>query len=311
MATGKVQGIRKGTKSCTECKWRKGLHDTQSSAEPLTEVGRRRKVRCIQSFQNAQTCRRCEERGWDCIAQMHTSGSTGSHRLSSKQKIAHLESKVLTLTESIRQMQQDIKTKIVENEELSVGQSPEGDWSDGDSSASEQPLAEQPFHLRLLFENDWLCTDGASKNQAIQGHGTTQTSRLLSIARDSLQILIPPKDDISNHIGAASEWLNMLQMLFPLPSGAKCGTEVVSCYEEMQSPNVDTMRLASWLLTVALILQQTPSGHKNTKARLHERERQESLSKTISRTVENRILAHDTLTCSILGVSVLLLFIRL
>jgi hypothetical protein len=215
------------------------------------------------------------------------------------------------LTETVSQLQQKLNAKSTQKYESCVDQSFEGDASDGDSSTSEQSIAEQPFHLRLLFENDWLSTDGPSKSQVIQDQGTTNTARLLDIARDSLQVLIPSKDDILYHIDAASEWLSMLQTFFPLPCGAKCGAEVVACYEEMHSPNVDTICLASWLLTVALIAEQTPSEHQNTGAGLHERERQESFSKAVSITVENKILVHDKLTCSILGVSVLLQFIRL
>jgi hypothetical protein len=275
----------------------------------LTELGRRRKIRCIQSFENAQTCRRCEEQGLECIAQTHTSGSTRTQRLSSKQRVAQLESKVLSLTETVRQMQEKLNVQATQNDDMSLEQLFE-DNGPG-ISVSEQSIAEQPFHLRLLFQNDWLSVEGPSESRARQGHGITSTAHLLAVARKSLQVLIPSKDEIFKNSDSASEWLSMLQSFFPLPCGTTRGEEVVAGYEEMHSPNVDPIKLASWMITVAMITEQLPQENVRMGIRLNNRQRHSSLSKAISATVEIKVLAYDTMTGSIEGLSLLMQFIRL
>lgn len=277
----------------------------------LVVVGRRRKIRCIRSFEHAEICRRCEEQGSKCIAQTYTSGSTGRQEFSSKQRIAQLENKVFSLTETLTQMQEKANVRTTQEEALNVDETWARNISDGDFSASEQSTGEQPFHLRLLFQNDWLSVEGSSTSQAILGQGKTETVRLLSIARNSLQKLIPPKDEVCIYTAAASEWLTMLHSFFPLPSGAKCGEEIIASYEEMHCPNIDTIRLASWLLNVALIAEQLSPKYTSMEGRLSGRERRKSLSRAISATVEKYILIHDILVGSIHGLSISMQCIRL
>lgn len=122
MPGGQAQRIRKGAKSCTECKWRQSHDITNLSLVFLIpKAGRRRKVRCIQSFGDAQTCRRCEERGSECIAQTHHSGSTTTQKSSSRHRITQLESKVLSLTETVREIQLKLKSQTTQSAESSVG----------------------------------------------------------------------------------------------------------------------------------------------------------------------------------------------
>jgi hypothetical protein len=231
--------------------------------------------------------------------------------LSSKNRIAQLETRVLNLTETIRQMQQKLNFQTTQDEEVVVDQTFTGYTSDENRSVSEQSIAEQPFHLRLLFQNDWLSEDSSSTSQATEGYEATNTSHLSSIARKSLQKLIPSKDDISVYTSSASEWLTLLHSFFPLPSDVKFGEDMIACYEEMHCPDVDTIRLASWLLTVALMVEQLPPKNQTMESWLDKRERQKSLTKAVSATVENKILIHDALTSSVHGLSVFMLCIRL
>lgn len=279
----------------------------------VAEAGRSRKVRCIQSFGDAQTCRRCEERGSECVAQTYSTSQPlePPQRWSSRHRIAELESKVLSLTETVRDTQAKLEHQATQTQGSSVGRSFGIDSSDGDPSVSEHSIAEQPSHLRLLFQNDWLSVDSLQKSQQIQGHRATSTAHLLDIARKSLQRLIPSKDELSDVTRSASDWLTTLNALFPLPSMAKSQEEVVASYEEMHSSNVDTIRLASWLLTVAITAEQLPQEHESMASRLEGRERRKGLSKAISDTVGDEIISHDSLTGSIQGLAISMQFIRL
>lgn len=313
MPRGQVPKIRKGTKSCTECKWRQP-HDkltTSNLVAYLIEVGRRRKTRCIRSFDNARTCRRCEEQDLECIAQTHTSGSTEAQRMSSRHRVAQLESRVLSLTETVREMQRSLDCRPPLSEDPGLIRAFEDNSSGGSPSLSEQSIVEQPVHLRLLFENKSLSMIGLSESQTVQNLQTSNFAFLLASAKDSLQRLIPSMDEIYDLTNSASEWLITLHSFFPLPSGAKCQEEVTACYDDMHSPSVDTARLASWLLTVALIAEQLPPEPKSMETLNDDRRRQNRLSRAISDTVESKFLAHDTLMGSIQGLSISMQVIRL
>ncbi|KAF7590712.1 hypothetical protein BBP40_002503 [Aspergillus hancockii] len=65
-------GLRKGTKSCTEC--------------------RRRKVRCVRLSDDAVSCRQCEDRGVACSAQL--SNNLRTPRFSSRHRITQLEAQI-------------------------------------------------------------------------------------------------------------------------------------------------------------------------------------------------------------------------
>ncbi|GKZ27415.1 hypothetical protein AbraIFM66951_004195 [Aspergillus brasiliensis] len=214
-------------------------------------------------------------------------------------------------------MQQKLHASATRSEPLTPDQIRGDSSSDDDPFMSEAAsIAEKPYHLRLLFHNDCLRMEGVllSEASAAFDTGTTSTTatRLLRIARNTLQRLIPPKREISDLTRSASKWLTMLHSFFPLPGGPKCGADIMADYEGMQNPNVDPVRLASWLLTVTLMAEQLPPEHQSRSARPNDGcDRKRWLSSAISEAVERNILSHDTLTGSIQGLSAFMWFIRL
>ncbi|KAE8369264.1 hypothetical protein BDV27DRAFT_153144 [Aspergillus caelatus] len=230
-------GLRKGTKSCTEC--------------------RRRKVRCIRIPREADTCQQCEDRGVACTAQVsNRTRSSQPSRLSSRLRIAQLESQVAQLT------------GVVNNIELKLGykpsQIPSGkndqfsgpDDSEGESSGSDIPMAEKPSHLQSLFQNDWLSADPCQHENQAEQRLDRIFAQLSIDVRPKLQNMIPPKDEVADIAGSAYDWLTVLHALFPQPLMLESPQELLNGYESMCSPNIDVIILASWLLTLALTAQQ-------------------------------------------------------
>ncbi|KAK6837209.1 hypothetical protein RU639_001369 [Aspergillus parasiticus] len=276
-----ARGVRKGTKSCTEC--------------------RRRKVRCIPSFDDTRTCRRCEERGSECVAQTQASHSSRAQRLSSRQRISRLESKVSDLTEIVREM-----LKARASQSITPHISTEHSLN-GCLAVSREFITNKPSHLRLLFENHSLKMEEVQENPLLASKAATSPACLLDAARMSLQRLIPSRVEVNKLAEKVSEWVTVLDSLFPLPSVARSRVEVVTLYGEMERPNVDPIRLASWLLNIVYMAEQLPQEATHRDGR----EPQHELSSQISDTVETAVLAHDNLIGSIQGLSTYMQYIRL
>ncbi|OBT91329.1 hypothetical protein VE01_10669 [Pseudogymnoascus verrucosus] len=272
---------RKGTVSCTEC--------------------RRRKVRCIRSPEDAPTCRRCEERGSTCIAQLYSSRPRNAQRVSSRYRISQLESQVAGLS------------KIVHDIGLSIGHQPTqipkpahspssrvDDDSDDDSSVSDVIItADPPSHLRSLFQNDWLSVDTRQQNEQLQDRKAKASVHLLDAARHELQKLIPQKDEVIEVARSASKWLGLIVALLPQPFAIESGREMVELYDEMHKPDADAICLGSWLLTIAIAIQEMPNASHL------------SFSRAVSDRVESTILSHDGLICTLAGLGMALNFCRL
>jgi hypothetical protein len=295
---------RKGTVSCTECKWR--THHSETQPEPpilIINTGRRRKVRCIRSPEDAPTCRRCEERGSNCIAQIFSSRPRNAQRSSSQYRISQLESQVASLS------------KIVHGIELSIGHQPTqipktahfpspgvDEDSDDNSSVSDVIVtADPPSHLCSLFQNDWLSVDTRQQNEQLQDRKARASIHLLGAARQALQELIPRKDKVIEVARSASKWLGLVDALLPQPFAIKSGREMVELYDEMHSPDADAISLGSWLLTIAIAIQETP---KEDASHLN-------FSRAVSDRVESTILSHDGLICTVPGLGMALNFCRL
>ncbi|RHZ49487.1 transcription factor domain-containing protein [Aspergillus thermomutatus] len=231
---------RKGTKSCTEC--------------------RRRKVRCVRISEDAKSCRQCEERGSACIAQSSARRRSSRARFSSRKRIAQLEFQVTQLTKIVNDLEVKLGSQPSQVILSDTVQGPDAQESDVESSGSDFPMTDRPSHLRSLFQNDWLSVDtsrNGNKDEERQGKVSAHFSRLM---RPRLQSLIPPKDEVIEIAGSSFDWLTLLHTLLPQPCTVVSQQELLVRYEEMCSPDVNIVTLASWLLALAITAQQLPQG---------------------------------------------------
>ena len=202
-------------------------------------------------------------------------------------------------------------TAVPEPAVTQAGSSPGTDDSDDDSSVSDVLAAEQPSHLRSLFQNDWLSVDTPRQNAQLQDRKAKASAHLLDVARLALQKLIPPKDELSHMTGSASKWLVLLHALLPQPSVVKSGQEILENYDNMHKPDVDAISLASWLLVVAVTAQKIPQEHDSPGTKFKKCQRLSVFSRAVSDTVEGTILSHDRLIGSIQGLGMAIHFLRL
>lgn len=282
----------------------------------MHEIGRRRKVRCIRTSEDAPICRSCEERGTKCIPQLHSSQPARPRRLPSRHRISQLESKVANLSKALRDVQLKLgyqSTQTLEPAPAHPGSNPESDDSGDDSTVSDVLPTDSQSHLRSLFQNDWLSVDTSQQNNWQQDRNEKSSTHLLDVGRKALQELIPTRDEVSDIVRSrsVSRWLDLLHTLLPQPFAVKSRQEMLETYDEMHNPEVDTIILASWLLTVALTAQQIPLESDSPAIQLKGFQKHSSFPRAVCDIVESTILRHDRLICTIKGLGMAMHLFRL
>ena len=274
----------------------------------MSNTGRRRKVRCIRVSEDAPICRRCEERGSVCTPQIYsTTHPILSQRLPSRQRISQLESKVASLTKIVRGIESTLGHQPTGSPEPEV-ESGSGAEDSEDSSIVDVTVAEQPSHLRSLFQNDWLSVDTRQQTEPVQDRKTKAAAQLLHIARQALQKLIPPRDEFEEIASSSSKWLFLLHTLLPQPFAILSQQELLGSYDDIQKPDVDAISLGTWLLTLAITAQQDPQAYGSPDTPTSN---SSYFCRAVSDTVENTILSHDRLVGTIKGLGMAMHFLRL
>ena len=209
-----VRRVRKGTRSCQEC--------------------RHRKVKCEWAGDDASTCNNCLARSRTCVAQAPVSPVSEVAQLSSRHRIRQLEDQVGSLWNVVHTLQasaqhdtdrvsQDAsaeqpyytsrKTTLDQSRDASSRaleeQPASGEALNDDSRASSDTddsepdsfnllPSNQPNHLRQLFDNDLLDAQGSrdASWQTCDYTGNQSASKTyLTLARRQLQKILPPRDD--------------------------------------------------------------------------------------------------------------------
>lgn len=222
-----------------------------------------------------------------------------------------MESQVASLSKVIHNLERRLGYQPSRVPEPSVGQTPGPDDSDDGSSISDVLAADQPAHLHSLFQNDWLSVDVRRQEEHLQDRKTRSSTNLLDVARQALQRLIPPKDQVLNITQSSSKSLELLHALLPHPFEVRSQQEMLENYEDMHKPDVHAISLASWLLTIAITVQQTPYPNDGESEELRNFQRWSGFSKAVSDTVESTILSHDRLVGTTQGLGMAIHFFRL
>lgn len=233
--------------------------------------------------------------------------------LPSRHRISYLESEVAGLRKAVRDIQSKLGYQAVEIDHPSVqaGSSIGEDESEEDSDASDVVATEQPSHLRSLFQNDWLSADAGGQDGQSQDRKAKATIHLLDIARETLQKLIPSKEDVMSIASTASTWLELVAAVLTQPFGLNSQQELIESYDNMLKPSVDTMTLASWLLDLAVTVQQEPAVHGSPATSLKRFHRASDFCRAVAEAVETTLISHDRLLGTIQGLGMAMHFLRL
>jgi hypothetical protein len=210
-----VRRVRKGTRSCQEC--------------------RHRKVKCEWAGDDASTCNNCLARSRTCVAQAPVSPVSEVAQLSSRHRIRQLEDQVGSLWNVVHTLQasaqhdtdrvsqhasaeqpyytsrktaldqsRDASSRALEEHPAS-GEAPNDDSRASSDTDDSEPdsfnllPSNQPNHLRQLFDNDLLDAQGSrdASWQTCDYTGNQSASKTyLTLARRQLQKILPPRDDL-------------------------------------------------------------------------------------------------------------------
>ncbi|KAK7425576.1 hypothetical protein QQZ08_007899 [Neonectria magnoliae] len=277
---------RKGTKSCTEC--------------------RRRKVACSWTSGHDSTCRRCEERGSSCVAQVFASPSTTVRRTGTRDRVSRLEQQVARLTKAVYSQNSNLGTGVIQEDALSSDVP-----TDTESQVSDVPMMEPPTYLNSLFNNNLISSDNHDNGNFQDLRTRKALSHLSGTARAALQPLIPSKEDVAVFAGHASGWQSVLHFVVPVASMSRSGEEILAQYEDMKQPTIDPVSLASWLLSLAITAEQMPREAASSGFTSRWSTNTSRFSTAVAEAVERTIVARETLSGTLQGIETNSLLVRL
>lgn len=278
--------------------------------------GRRRKIKCTWTYPNAPACRRCEERGSVCEAQVRISEAREKRKLSSRERIARLEAQLGRLSGVVGSLQSRVDGQPADS--ATTTNSAEGFESlvldaeiNDDKSSTDSEVIEEDLSTRMhsLFENDVLRTDAQENARAKQEQSSRSVAVSLKKARTALQSFIPPKSEIQMNSDELLRWQRLLYEIMPLGSPPQSPVELLSSYDAMLQPDVDAMALAAWLLLIVTVWQPhsddgSPSGF------VRRQQSRASHFRVLTELVETHILSHDSLIGSVRGINVAMMNAR-
>ncbi|KAI7331803.1 hypothetical protein KC315_g4962 [Hortaea werneckii] len=302
-----LKRVRKGTKSCTEC--------------------RHRKIRCDWSSEHAATCDQCLARDRSCVLQVHELKTADASQSTPRARILQLERQVQYLSGAVRRLNDKFGIEENAHDALTLHATPSTDLRGRDSidehsevpndteDTSEGPTSPPP-HLMQLFSNSVLGADAHSNenDSPSSARHSTGKSHTLSLLRKHL----PSRDDLVKIASLASRWLAIYDSMFPMIKTPKTSEEMVSSFDRLwqeHSPAAadsdwnPALSCASLLLAIAITAQQTSVDRKEPE--LQSIGNATHFVKQISDMVERLVIADDALIESLAGIEVALLWLRL
>ncbi|KAM3423161.1 hypothetical protein BST61_g612 [Cercospora zeina] len=220
-----LKRIRKGTKSCVEC--------------------RQRKIRCLWRDEGDSVCTPCRQRGRHCVPQLYTRRTTNPNKTSSKDRIARLEEQLASITATVQNKSQTSPTRVVD----AARRTSASVFDEHESDTDEQPMevgSQPPEHLRILFDNALIGPDERAPDFGSRSAERPACStRYLDQARAKLQTLVPARDDVIAVSSYAVTWMSLYFELFPATSATPNRDEMINQHEAMLKPDADPVTIAS------------------------------------------------------------------
>lgn len=214
--------------------------------------------------------------------------------------------------------------KVVNNIEVKLGGTPsvhfdqpvhspasEDSEAEIESTSSEILIAEEPSHLRSLFQNDWLSVDTRRRNEQLQERRAKASAHLTESIRPALQQLIPSKQETAEMLICKYDWLQMIHGMLLQPAVPNSNRDVLGHYGKVCRPDVDVVALASWLLMVAITAQQVPQRNSHSPNSPGNYQRRVQFARVVSDTIEKLVMDHDRLTGTLQGLGMCIHFVRL
>lgn len=227
------QPMRKGTKSCLEC--------------------RRRKIRCIREDENS-ICDSCHARDLPCFAQSR-SPRTVSLGLPTKDRVSQLERVVHDLMARLSRVEGKIfapdDTESLTEVDVNSQRDTESD------EILDLPPNREPAHLHSLFENAIVGHTGYSANTNYTKHKSTSTTSKRSQLQVELRKLVPSDHDVRLAVELTPDWLSSAGILF-YPLAHQSVADILRTFKRVQTEDVEPAEIGEWVLHFAIVLHRLP-----------------------------------------------------
>jgi len=328
--SGGVRRLRKGTRSCQEC--------------------RNRKLKCTWTGDDSAVCNNCATRSRPCVAQGPTLQTFETAPVTARDRIRQVENEVRSLWSVVRRLETNAQggtthgpsnpgssyrtpQEFVQHSDYSragrasshpsEGTRPPTDFiedgaedsmdtAESDLDGFQLSAAHQPSHLRQLFDNELLGSkhrDETTWSERDYQNARPAFEKYLTTARRQLQRLLPSREDVSAIAGFTFSWMSIYVALFPRVRMQATAEEMLAQYDELCSPTANPMALANLLVSLALTILQVPAEELNSLAPgLRNVSR---FVDDVSETVDRTIAGNDTLAATLDGIETSLLFTRL
>ncbi|KAJ5131093.1 uncharacterized protein N7515_007132, partial [Penicillium bovifimosum] len=284
-----LRKVRKGTRSCWECK--------------------RRKIRCRYSSNESTTCDWCLSHRSTCVSQMYPETESAQ---SGVQVLQHRVLRIETLLEELLQRADRNVAPLVNNNQRATS---------GDHDIATDVLddtmksSETSGSVLSLFDNS-VFQYKRSVNESISSHGSALEPRRTSPTYDQhitfskfdrvsvhLRSLIPSQDVITALKFESTPWIS--QLLEAVPSfRSKEDFDLLDLIAPCLSAKHPSV-IARGLMCIVLCLQQLPKDHEVT--RIHLGTKSKEIMDHITSCVSSLVTSNDELTATPEGLECLML----
>lgn len=278
--------MRKGTKSCLEC--------------------RRRKIKCTFETGRTAICNECYARGSTCIDQEHGDIQTYAQQTP--------EQSSYSLRERVTQLEDLVKTVLNRLPEGQTGESPSFDRTQVDAQAAEvlkslktgaaptSPAAEESIYLPgglrdeapalSLFDNAVI-----TRKVSAPAISRSQYNKSKTVIA-ALNQLLPSPHDLDIILESSGEWWTIWRKMFPQIADRRCETIKQSVSHSLRSDK--PAEIAKIMLCIAISIHQMPNGFDWKRLQLKE-SRSQFIEKYVS-TVNKLVVSDDEIAATVEGI---------
>ncbi|EMC96144.1 hypothetical protein BAUCODRAFT_464900 [Baudoinia panamericana UAMH 10762] len=274
---------------------------------------RQRKIRCLWPSEDAEVCNNCLEKRRRCVPQQVLSKDPGALRLTSRDRIAKLESNVSSLWKLVRSLENRLAAHdghhpnpTVEPDAVVEHMAEAGYDTE---SSDETSAANQPTHLRQLFQDgplDWKEHPAPDTPQRLMRHASVGRQQR---ARGALRKILPSREEAAAIADQSTTWIGLNESLFSIGHIPADKAAISRRWESAHEDSAEPTEIAMLLLTLALTAVQMPADAmpKSPIGLMHGHD----FVHSVSDAVESLIVQDDTLAASIDGLEVSIIWARL
>ncbi|RJE25772.1 C6 finger domain protein [Aspergillus sclerotialis] len=230
--------MRKGTRSCTEC--------------------RRRKIRCTYDLHSPGACNECKLRGSTCVEQGISSTQHSNNSQTLQERINRLEAIVAGFVNRSGERIKKSPSLLTPEEEAFESSRVSGPRTTASATTEIETPDEHigPAPVLQLFDNEYVSRTNGINSSHDKFTGSKDMSPKARAARTALMALLPPPQDIAAIVEASSMWWEIWENNFP-EICENCRHSLKAGSRDCEPPMAPA-EVAKILIFICIIISQLP-----------------------------------------------------